>query len=120
MKEQIISFETAKLAKEKGLNKVWCNNVYCIGYNDIPKIKEITVCDWRDNVDYQFHLALAPTQSLLQKWLRELYNKHITIWYNELTEKYRIDTPENLDEIEYNTYEQALEEGLYQALKLLL
>lgn len=61
------------------------------------------------------------TQSLLQRWLREKHNIHITInckrtdlsldgfWY----------VVKSLSSKMFNTYEQALEEGLYKALKLI-
>jgi hypothetical protein len=124
MKEQKISFETAKLAKEKGVNKIWCNNMYCIGYNDLPEIKEIIVCSWRDNVDGQFHLALAPTQSLLQKWLRETHKIYVQIyllsigdeeeWCYKVSKKKAYDNP-----FIYKKYEDALESGLKEALNLI-
>lgn len=125
MSETLILFETAKLAKEKGFTKVWCNNMYYIGFNNLPEDKEIIECDWRDNVDGQFHLALAPTQSLLQKWLREKHNLHITIAYGDLSNKYMGDIMSQdgkmLVGIEciYDTYEEALEAGLQEALKLI-
>ena len=148
MKEQIISFETAKLAKEKGFN-IQCINYYfedgefrentltgTNGYygdeylftfneflenwnNKWLTKKNGDRCFGCNKTKGYFETYSAPTQSLLQKWLREKCNIHITIWYNELTEKYRIDTPENLDGIEYSTYEQALGKGLYEALKLI-
>lgn len=124
MKEELISFKTAKLAKEKGF-KEECLHFYCKNSTCNHLIKPYkysfevdTNLESEDNFGYGLTWS-APTQSLLQKWLREKCNIHITIWYNELTEKYRIDTPENLDGIEYSTYEQALEEGLYEALKLI-
>lgn len=93
MEDQLITFETAKLAKEK----------------ECPLIKT------RLNII----ISPVPTQSLLQKWLREVHNIHITIWYNELTKKYRIDTPEDLNESEYESYENALEIVLQEILKLI-
>ena len=111
MEEQLISFETAKLAKEKGFEKL-CNFSY-----DEDEI--ITAnCE-------QAYNFVAPTQSLLQKWLREKHNFHICIWFNSLTGKYRIDSP--IDELdilfeklnEFKTYEEALEYGLFEILKLI-
>lgn len=130
MREKIINFETAKLAKKKGLNKVWCNNMYCIGFKDFPDDEEIIECDWRNHVDHQYHLALAPTQSLLQKWLREKHNLHVSVEF-EFTKKlsWRVnicDThkfewllPDFLNAHEFDTYEEALEEGLQEALKII-
>lgn len=66
----------------------------------------------------------APNQSLLQKWLREVHEIHITItsisqesWQCHIT---RIGEclGKNYTEDLY-TYEEALEEGLLEALKLI-
>ena len=130
MKEELVSFETAKLLKEKGFDEVWCNHIYCIGYNTIPEDNELLECDWRNNVKGQFHLALAPTQSLAQKWLREKHNIHVEIYKIPVTNEgnmYGCYVCRWIDRIQSNsiyesyfkTYEEALEEGLRQGLKLL-
>lgn len=111
MKEQLITFETAKLAKEKGFRLL---------------------------VDFE---SSYPTQSLLQKWLREKHNIDVVIsperysnGVNYLVQAQKWDLnadPEvNLnfvikgscwynDNHEYPTYEEALEKGLQEALKLI-
>ncbi len=124
MKEQLISFETAKLAKEKGfdLEADWFYN--SIGeehlynhydYSGLPKK----------------HIFWKNTQSLLQKWLREEKELHVTIYQANQPEKgsawewgYNIETidaPNDLKKHDwyFKTYEEALEEGLKEALKLL-
>lgn len=115
MKEQSISFETAKLAKEKGINlKEYSSSGIIIDKVNIGSI---------NNDDY----AWICKQSLLQKYLREVYNIHLSIWYNNLTEKWRIDYIRNIktdhdfttNEDEFDTYELALEESLKQALNLI-
>ena len=60
---------------------------------------------------------LAPTQSLLQKWLRETHNIFISINVNYC---YKIYNNDELYEesFYYNNYEEALEQGLQEALKL--
>ena len=66
----------------------------------------------------------APTQSLLQKWLREEHNIHITITsISQESWQYHITKPgqrlgDNYEE-DFYTYEEALESGLHQALKLI-
>lgn len=61
----------------------------------------------------------------LQRWLRETHNIHISIDYGELSNKYMgtINSVNNRTVIEleciYCTYEEALEEGLTQSLKLI-
>lgn len=119
MKEQLISFETAKLAKEKGFNNEGmthsCNYLYAstgklvsIGSNEFWSPDSTLICS-------------APTQSLLQKWLREKHNIQLfifkqisccwtwTIWGESASTC--------LDR--FDTYEQALEKGLQEALKLI-
>lgn len=94
MTEELVTLETAKLLKEKGM------------FTDIE----------------------FPTQSVAQKWLRETKNLHIEISYMyENYWTYDILTIPNHDLvglsdrpiIRYNTYEEALESGLQEALKLI-
>ena len=126
MKEELVSFETAKLLKEKGFDEVWCNHIYCIGYNTIPEDNELLECDWRNNVKGQFHLALAPTQSLAQKWLREKHSIHVELYRNASGWGWILTTTntgstllEINNDIFFDTYEEALEEGLKESLNLI-
>ena len=134
MNEQLVSFEVAQLLKAKGF-KCECASTYRIGDNIFKE--ELLESDgeliylledygplnfyYNQHVDY----ASAPTQSLAQKWLREVHNIHISVWFNTLTEKYRPESPnDNLDFImgnngEFKTYEEALEFSLKQALILI-
>ena len=81
MEEELISYETAKLAKEKGFN--W---PVVSSYND----EGDTFCktkphDWnikRTAALKKNPYCSAPTQSLLQKWLREIHNLQININYH--------------------------------------
>ena len=106
MTDQLISFETAKLAKEKGFQEL------------THKI------DWVDNERY-----CIPTQSLLQKWLREKHDIHIIVkvFGNSKSNLRTYATDIFLignklitgrRKVE-NTYEEALETALFEALKLI-
>lgn len=72
MSETIISFETAKLAKEKGFDWEVRSSFYKMTFEDT----------WRNNTDENSKLKnwnigeyiSRPTQSLLAKWLREVHN----------------------------------------------
>ena len=135
MKDVLISFETAKLAKEKGLTEGMCvDAVYGIGYGIIPEDRKITPHSYlRSSVKDQLHLALAPTQALLQKWLREVHNIHIyiipdyksrnnekkIIWIYDLEFLNPIKEYGSPTKKEYNSFEEALEIGLQEALKLI-
>lgn len=107
LKEELISFETAKLAKEKG---------------------------W--NGDFVESHKILTTQSLLQKWLRDKHKIHVEvvpdnwseteiIWYanildlNEFLDAKKPFFYKNKDIISNNIYEEALEQGLLEALKLI-
>jgi hypothetical protein len=119
MKEQLISFETAKLAKEKGFNEG------CLyDYNNSSDLrKNVHSLFYNDSLDFY----IAPTQSLLQKWLREVHNIDVeaSLVYRLNTREYLIRLYKNNTKIilstfyYYKTYEEALEEGLYQALLLI-
>ena len=65
----------------------------------------------------------APFQSQLQKWLREKFNVYVTIEYKQCSGKfpyYRICLEDDeIVSIPFETYEEALEEGLYNALTIL-
>ena len=96
MEEQYITFETAKLAKEKG-----CKN--SLGLTP---------------------LAFDCTQASLQKWLREVHNIHIQIIFLPINSRfifaiYKYGKEDIESVLEYETYELALEEGIKQALNLI-
>lgn len=132
MKEQLISIETAKLAKEKGFNEYCYNCYYNNGYLNTAEDNDFKLFS-NGNV-----YTVAPTQSLLQKWLREVHNIHIKVddfldndnktdWDYEvvfigtdINEKgeYIAEIPYDCDR-SYITYEEALEKGLQEALKLI-
>jgi len=125
--EQLISFETAKLAKEKGFN-ITNRNSYDENTGLMLPLDPYGHCYALEGT------CPAPTQSLLQKWLRDReeniiivipmrdFHRNYNGWYYEvftqLTKKDKpvlmISSDENFD-----TYEEALEKGLQEALKLI-
>lgn len=147
MKEQKISFETAKLAKEKGFN-LWCEKQY------VETLEHTLDCGRGDVITFPYqyprviitgkltewdiNYGFAPTQSLLQKWLREEYNCIVEvvfqysvaytggkIKYFSTVDYYGKDMENAITEDAdfrsklYNTFEEALEVGLQEALKLI-
>jgi cell division inhibitor SulA len=114
MIEELIKNETAKLAKEKGFNEI--EPCSCGGFPDcICQLSRSSLTDY----------VYTPTQSLMQKWLRDKRNIHVEItWVDTLSNiyVYHISTTGNAirpDSIFYYSYEEALEEGLIEALKLI-
>ena len=137
MREDLISFETAKLAKEKKFN-IPCENFY-IEYIDDDVADLFNYEEqrgsgyaelYRNNQEFKYS---ASTQSLLQKWLREVHKIDIMILPWEGTENntvsYQYFVLNNFDEDKYDdsyvkeknydTYEKSLEIGLQEALKLI-
>jgi len=128
MKDEIIEFKTAKLAKERGFKE---NSVYMV-YNPNGKIINL----FHPQLE-GFIATQAPTQSLLQRWLREVHNLHVNLnlrsSHNYLLniyskeeevgirtqrkEKY-LNIHKTSEELN-NSYEQSLEIGLQEALKLI-
>lgn len=125
--EEICTFEVAKLAKEKGfpLQKVIKQDGRAFFY-ELPQSHP----DW-PNCDTWY----LPTQSLLQRWLRE--EKGITIcvdifddgWFFDISTFYKQDTGVYEVDIPYkssnvspvnDTYELALEDALKYALENLV
>lgn len=136
MKEELVSFETAKLADEKEFNE-WCNNLYEYAKVDI-KSKEKRDCYKKGTVVLSFlnysnslkesgkywYICAAPTQSLLQRWLREKHNIIVEPTYNQIYNYFELEVFElNQKSISknkvYSSYEQALEAGLLEGLKLI-
>ena len=126
MKEEIVSFETAVLAEKNGFNET-CFNVYRNVDNALFLFEY--GCDKTTVPD---SATLAPSQSLLQRWLREDRLMHMYVDYDPYGQSYecmvfttnqdKINHQLNAisDDVEqFETYEQALEFGLQKALKSL-
>jgi hypothetical protein len=126
MEDTIITFETAKLAKKKEFNEI-CQYYYEI--LDKPITLQKMSCS---NVE-GYKQPTAPTQSLLAKWLRDEYRIFININYDGNDEVFRVEIiKQNNDRsrkvfylkeeniiMMFHSYEEALEIGLQEALKLI-
>jgi hypothetical protein len=121
MKEQLISFDTAKLAKKKGV-KVESYPVY--------SFDGILV----NNYTNAHRIYPAPTQSLLHKWLRDTHNIHVIPYIISGLKYYAITAlkpkedgtlgcddlfSREIEILHFKTYEDALEVGLQESLKLI-
>lgn len=116
MEDQLIEFETAKLAKEKGFD--WeCSMTAVEDTKHIYGTGNDNHNQYRNNVS-------IPTQSLLQKWLREEHGIivlvedecHPEIWVFNVKSK---NVNNHYCEKSYKTYEEALEKALLEGLKLI-
>jgi len=134
MQEQLITFETAVLAKEKGFDLEFCNVGWHGDFGDLKgdnypflgtySFYKSIYCNNKDE-----HQIQRPTQSLLQKWLREVHN--IDVWVNKIgstnEKKYYFNVmvnnkfvnTTNSNSKTFLKYEEALEVGLQEALNLI-
>lgn len=128
MIDEIIKPETSKLSFEKGFNG-YVDSAYLYDTTDGEYLSDD---EWeaimKDNPNVFEFVGYAPTQSLLQRWLRE---KHLIIinvapfWSRGGNRKYSAANsfdkpPEKAFRTKaFDTYEEALEEGLQKALKTL-
>ena len=129
MEEQLIKEETAILAKEIGF-------ILGIGWFGIDYYKFYYNGQLTDN--YRGNNPVACTQSLLQKYLRKEHNCHVEVTYygsdiKELKDiKYSVEVnyygknfqipitkDADIEKWGFLTYEDALEYGLFEAMKLI-
>ncbi len=135
MQEQLISLETAKLAKEKGFNLNSPAFYGCDNPSSGREPNQLVLREWENWVNFgnedspQEGTAIysASTQSLLQKWLREVHDIHIEVLIYEdegiksfeCTIYSKLVEEEVYDEKTYPTYEEALEQALIESLKVI-
>jgi len=148
MEEQLISFDTAKLTKEKGFN-IPCYNAYRIYRENIRKSeteeKALRTIDVEYEPDYRGgsyaevkkyyqskEYTLAPTQSHLKDWFRINKNLHVSVhsdhgkWYWHIFDiinggclkSWHYDGDDEKTK-KYTTHELAMEKALQEALKLI-
>ena len=124
MTEELVTLETAKLLKEKGFNE------YC---KDIIKEDDNRIMQsvFRTNKNLPKLCYSRPTQSVAQKWLRDIQNIHICVYNCACGYGYEISKADNGTHItssvyegpndggKWDVYEDALEAGLQEALKLI-
>lgn len=139
IEEEYVSFETAKLAKGKGFEEP-CKYFYAEVLDKAIKWECVG-----DIISTKKNEFLCPTKSLLARWLREKYNVHVIpkpIYDSDRLEQYGCDihcpdknglvftiispvfpvykqTPSHNMTKELGTYEESMEAGLQEALKLI-
>lgn len=112
IQEEFVTLETAELLKEKGLNE----RKYLIDVSTL---------------NHCYKYLSVPPQSVAQKWLRETKNIHICVYNCACGYGYEISKADNGTHItssvyegpndggKWDIYEEALEAGLQEALKLI-
>ena len=140
--EDYVSFETAKLLKEKGFDKpceVWYAEYTSVWGGDTSgdrKYINIQFDDKNRFDEYYKFLCYAPTLQMAMKWLREVHNKHCHVsfdyvlgWYIQIVdtketthtyddEEMKIYHPEQ--DCGFNSYEEACEAAIKYCLENLI
>ena len=145
MKDQRITLETAKLAKEKNFNipingeytEYLVNQVdpsypegggaFSMTKGEVEFTKDFFKNNWKatDFTNESYAMYAAPTQALLARWFREKHEIHIEIYSNAsgwgwiLTKLNGTGIKEIEDDIFFASHELALEEGLRLALNII-
>ena len=119
IKEDYVSFETAKLLKEKGFNERCLKEYYNGGV-----LSDITIEAKYNTIDNQIS---APTLQMAQKWLREVYGIDFSIEINDpaISDRkyYVVIWAKNCESyiLElFSSYEEALEEAIKYCLENLI
>lgn len=135
IKEDYVSFETAKLLKEKDFNESCYTYYDDIGdsINRFHKGYHFNNTSYPWGVPYDLREAkkyvVSPTLQMAMKWLREVHNIAINIGWGEIfVEDYRwwcIILNQKSDEIlrdseYYKTYEEACESAIKYCLENLI
>lgn len=133
--EEICTYEVSKLAKEKGFPQDPDKNDHCLMYcwDGLRNIHPLAMWIVWEMEEYDHeNLYAAPTQSLLQRWLREkkalyiqitLWEKgwYYDIWAFEYYEEEKEYSAKMLHQSsDFATYELALEDALKYALENLV
>lgn len=131
MKEDLINFETAKLARKAGFDEACAKQFFedgCLTNSHYATVKN-------SDIDYGC-VATACTQAFLQKWFREKHSINIFVGFRPNVKKWdshfysqllsgkeyvkEQTMKKYLSQDTFDTYELALEDGLQRALKSLI
>ena len=122
--EAYVSFETAKLLKEKGFDEI-CY----LGYD---RNGEYVPTSNRTNsqiIQPDFCFICCPTQQMAMRWLREVRNIKVNVFYSNFNcyaiEYFETNTQTGVDESVfinegYHVYEQAVEAAIKYCLENLI
>lgn len=125
IQEDYVSFETAKLLKDKGFD-VECSCYYF--FKDEAHFEE-SLSHWNWNNGYTFRYS-APTLQMAMKWLREVHKLHIWIanklkqskglpWYYEI-HNIETGTVAKIGDVICGSYEVACEAAIQYSLENLI
>lgn len=123
IEEQFVSFDTAKMLKDAGFD------VPC--FNQYTERGTIWHCDCPENFNKSQCATSCPTQALAARWLREKHRIALDVAFippsvdGDVWQYFVGEMDDMIWEGEYETgrkyatYEQAMEAGLQEAIKLI-
>lgn len=129
--DEIVTYEVAKLAKEKRFPqdpKEYNNNYQLYCWDNLRKVHTLCISAmWYTGEYSREDMCAAPTQSILQRWLREEKQVDIVVmpmWRNGyayfLCGSIHEDDGAMLERAPQPTYERTLEDALRHALENLV
>lgn len=131
--EEICTYEVAKLAKAKGFPQDPDKNDHCLMYcwDGLRNIHPLAMWIVWEMEEYDHdNLYAAPTQSLLQRWLREEKGYYVYPFFDNESRRWTWVCREligdkwiqllDFEERYFDTYELALEDALKYALEKLV
>lgn len=125
MPEEICTYEVAMLAKEKGFDEP---TLYAYD-EESRRLARMRYCVKRNSRTEGLITLAAPTQSLLQKWLREEKGYYVYPYYDNNEFKWTYSIREKTGDMwillvgetpNFDVFEEAMEAGLKYALKNLI
>jgi len=127
--EDYVSFETAKLLKEKGFD-CSCEHQYIncsSGHPFLTDIRDDAGCYYKNSEIGEDEYS-APTLQMVMKWLREIHNIKVNVFYsnpNYAIEYFELNTQTGVDESVfigdgYDVFEHACEAAIKYCLENLI
>ena len=118
--EDYVSFETAKLLKEKGFDEECKRRYNCRG--ELSRVDSMVYMNSHRDMQDKY---VAPTLQMAMKWLREVYCLFIDIEpLTGITYAWSIwlmnESKKGESSLVYNTYEQACESAIKYCLEHLI
>ena len=136
IEEQFVSFDTARMLKEVGFN-IPCRGIYVTdrtGYYEFREYDNKQTTDnlwWNTEDGFQYEY-LAPIQALAARWLHEVHRIVVDVAYipphvGRDVWQYFVGGMDDMvwpgdyepSDRKYETYEEAMEVGLQEAIKLI-
>lgn len=129
--EDYVSFEVAKLLKEKGFDEygMYFYTLKDDGREGYKSNKRLGEFAHNSNPDLKDRAVSCPTQQMAMKWLREKHKLHCSVVLKDVTEDTYVYSIADLGDdrhwirgeyLEYDSYEEACEDAIKYCLEKLI